>query len=122
MISLVSPEYNLEAFCNHMRGKDPLAIMEAASAEGSYARRLHRETTKEDDFREGSKGWEYCESLQKLVFLLMNGSVPTGASSEFLTVVKPLVQQLLQKWRIGNLRQVFSDFQQPESLSLPKDN
>jgi hypothetical protein len=120
MISLVSPEYNLEAFCNHMRGKDPFAIIDAASAEASYARRLHRGATKDSDFRKGSRGRKYCESLQKLVFLLMNGSVPTGASSEFLTVVKPLVQQLLQKWEIGNLRQVFSDFQQPESLSLPK--
>ena len=120
MISLVSPEYNLETFCNHMRGKDPLAVMEAASAEISYARRLHREATKDSDFRKGSRGREYCENLQKLISLVMNGSVPAGSTPEFLTAVKPLIQQLLQRWEIGNLRQVFSNLQAPESLNLPK--
>jgi hypothetical protein len=120
MISLVSPDYNLETFCNHVLGKDPLAIMEAASAEISYAHRLHRETTQKSDFRKGSRGWEYCENLKKLISLLMNGTVPAGATPEFLTVVKPLVQQLLQKYEIGELRQAFSDFQQSERLSLPK--
>ncbi len=106
-----------------MLGKDPLAIMDAASAEIGYARRLHRETTKETDFRKGSKGREYCDNLQKLVSLLMNGRVPAGATPEFLAVVKPLVRQLLQKWKIGNLREFlhfFPDVPLPESLSLPK--
>jgi len=71
MISLVSPEYNLESFCNHMLGKDPLMVMQAASAEISYARRLHRETTKDSDFRKGSRGREYCENLQTLISLVM---------------------------------------------------
>lgn len=53
MISLVSPEYNLQKFYDYMRGKDPVAIIEAASAEIGYARRLHREATKESDFRKG---------------------------------------------------------------------
>lgn len=120
MISLVSPEYNLETFCNHMRGKDTLAVMEAASAEISYARRLYCEATKNSDFHKGSRGREYCENLQKLISLIMNGSVPAGSTPKFLTTVKPLIQQLLQKWEIGNLRQVFSNLPAPESLSLPK--
>ncbi len=120
MISLVSPEYNLETFSNHMRGKDPLAVIEAASVEISFARRLHREATKDSDFRNGSRGREYCESLQKLISLIMNGSVPLGSTPEFLTAVKPLIQQLLEKWEIGNLREIFSNIQAPESLSLPK--
>jgi hypothetical protein len=120
MENLVSPEYNLEAFCTEVRGKDPLAVMEVASAEISYARRLHREATKNSDFRKGSKGREYYENLQRLISLVMNGSVPAGSPPEFLTAVKPLVQQLLQKWQIGNLRQVFSNLQAPESLSVPK--
>jgi hypothetical protein len=119
MISLVSPEYNLEKFCNHVR-KDPLAVLDAASEEIFYARRLHREATKDSDFRKGSRGREYCENLQKLISLIMNGSVPTGSTPEFLFAVKPLVQHLLQKWELGNLRQIFSDLQSPESLSLPK--
>jgi len=103
-----------------MRGKDPSAVMEGASAEISYARRLHREATKDSDFRKGSRGRKYCENLQKLISLVMNGSVPAGSTPEFLTAVKPLIQQLLQKWEIGNLRQVFSNLQASESLSLPK--
>ena len=120
MISLVSPEYNLEEFCDHMYGKDPLAVIEAASAEISYARRLHREATKNSDFREGSRGRKYCENLQKLISLVMNGSVPEGSTPEFLNAVKPLLKNLLKKWEIGNLRQVFSPLQSPESFSFPE--
>lgn len=120
MISLVSPEYDFETFCNHMRGKDPLSVMEAASAEISYARRLHREATKESDFRKGSKGRRYCENLQKMISMLMNGSVPTGSTSEFLVPVKPLIMQLLQRWEIGNLRQIFLNLKIQERLSLPE--
>jgi len=119
MVSPISPEYNLNKFCNHMFGKDPLAIMDAASTEISYNRRLYRETTKESDFRKGSKGREYCDDLQKLISLLMNGKVPVGATPDFLAAVKPLVQHLLKKWEIGNLRQFFSDIQQ-ERFILPK--
>jgi len=119
MISLVSPEYNLKTFCSQMREKDPVAIIEAASAEISYARRLHREATKESDFRKGSRGREYCDNLQKMISLLMNGSVPDGSTYEFLITIKPLIQELLQKWEIGNLRKVFSNLKTQERLSLP---
>lgn len=120
MISLVSPEYNLEKFCSHMRGKDLAAVMEAASAEITYARRLHREATKESDFRKGSRGREYCENLQKMISMLMNGSVPGGSSPEFLITVKPLTQELLERWEIGSLRQVFSNIKVQEHPTLPK--
>jgi hypothetical protein len=108
MSSLVSPEYSLEIFCYRMLGHDPLSVMTAASAEITYARRLHRESTKASNFRKGSRGREYCEALQCLIFLLMNGTVPSAATPGFLTAVKPLIQQLLQKWEIGELRRVFS--------------
>jgi hypothetical protein len=101
-----------------MRGKDPVAVMEAASAEISYARRLHREVTKESDFRKGSRGREYCENLQKMISMLMNGSIPVGSSPEFLITVNPLIQELLQRWEIGSLRQEFSDIR-VQDISLP---
>jgi hypothetical protein len=110
---LVSPEYDLKRFCSHMRGKDFMAVIDAASAEISYARRLHRQTTKTSHFRKGSKGRQYCENLQKLISLLVNGSVPSGSTPDFLNDIKPLILELLQKWKIGNLRQIFSLIQQP---------
>ncbi len=113
MTILVSPEYDFEMFCNNTRGEDPLAVIESASGEINSARRLHRKTTTDFDFRKGSKGRAYCENLQKLISLLMNGSVPAGSTPEFLAAVKPLIQQLLQKNEIGNLRQVFSKLQAP---------
>jgi hypothetical protein len=100
MISLVSPEYSLEMFCSKMSGKDPLAVMEAASVEICYAKRFSREATEDSDFPEGSLGWRYCDSLQKLIYLLMNGSIANGATREFPTVVKPLVRQLIQSFPI----------------------
>ena len=120
MIYLVSPEYNLDKFCKHMYDKDPVEIIETASSEISRARRLHRDTTKESDFHKGSKGREYCDHLQKLISLLMNGRVPTGATPDFLFVVKPLVLHLLKKWEIGNLRQFFTQLQQSERFTLPE--
>ncbi len=108
MSNLVSGEYSLKAFCTAMHGKDPWEVMDAACVEIGSARRLHREATKCSDFRKGSKGREYCDSLQMLISMIMNGTVPDGASSSFLTTVKPLFVHLLQKWQIGTLRQAFA--------------
>lgn len=113
MYSLISPEYSLEIFCNHMHGKNPIEVMDSAGTEIGLARRHHRETTKDSDFRKGSRGRIYSDNLQKLISMLMNGCVPTGSSPEFLASVKPLIQGLLQKWDIGTLRQVFSNLQTP---------
>jgi len=121
MPDLVSPEYNFEIFCNHMLGKDLMDVMDCASAEIGYARRFHREATKDSDFRKGSKGRVYCDDLQKLISMLMNGAVPNDSSPEFLVSVKPLILGLLKKWDIGNLRQVFSNLQTPERNCLPSN-
>ena len=69
MGSLVSPEYILEVFCDAMKGDNIPAIMDAAGAEVSFARRLHRELTNRSDFRKGSKGWKYCNDLRMLGFV-----------------------------------------------------
>lgn len=119
MSNLVSGEYSLKAFCTAMHGKNPWDVMDAASVEIAFARRLHREATKRSDFRKGSKGREYCDSLQMLIFLLMNGTVPPGASPSFLATVKPLFVHLLQKWEIGTLRQVFAKVPSAEA-SIPQ--
>ncbi len=123
MVSLVSPEYILEEFCRQMPGKDPLAVIDAASAEISYARGNYLMTTKGKNFRKGSRGRVYCENLQRLISLLMNGSIPAGATPDFLFAVKPLVLELLQKWEIGNLRRFlhfFPNTRQAELGWLPK--
>lgn len=118
MTKLVSPEHDLGAFCKSVAGSDPSALVNAISAEIVLARHLHCVTAKKADFPKGSKGREYCENLQRLLWMLMNGSVPDGSTPEFLWTVKPLVQQLLQKWEIGNLRQVFAKLPRPGGLSL----
>jgi hypothetical protein len=108
MFNLISPEYSFERFCHLMLGKDPTAVLDAASAEITYARRNHRETTKDADFRKGSRGRAYCDNLQRLVGLCM-GSIPSDPTPDFLMTVKPLVMNLLQRWEIGDLRQFFAD-------------
>jgi hypothetical protein len=101
---LISPDYNLEEFCLQMIGKDYRAVIDAAGAEASYDLGIHRHTTKEDDFPEASLGREYRENLRRLVSLLVNGSIPPDATPYFLSAVKPLISQLLEKWEIGSLR------------------
>ncbi|MBN1546409.1 MAG: hypothetical protein JW902_07105 [Syntrophaceae bacterium] len=120
MTSLVSPEYDFAVFCNQMINKDPYSIMEAASAEISYARRLNRGITTDSDFRKGSRCPTYCDNLQRLISLLMNGAIPAGVTPEFLESVRPLVIKLLQKWELGKLRQFFSKSHQPQRLNLPE--
>lgn len=93
--------------------------MDAAGEEITSARRLHRDATKFSDFRKGSKGRKYCDSLQMLISLTMNGSVPAGATPTFLMTVKPLIDHLLKKWELGTLRQDFANVQQAEQFSLP---
>jgi hypothetical protein len=82
--------------------------METASAEITYARILHRNSTKNLNFRKGSQGRKYCDDLRHLISLLMNGTVPSEATPEFLAAVKPLVRQLLERWEIGDVRSIFS--------------
>lgn len=105
MISLVSPEYDFQEFCRCMFDKDPMQVMEAASAEITYARTIHREKTKDRDFQRGSRGRVYCDDLQQLIALFM-GSVRDEMSPEFLDAVKPLAMNLLQRWEIVGLRQL----------------
>jgi hypothetical protein len=50
--------------------------------------------------------------------MLMNGSVPDGSTPEFLWTVKPLVEQQLQNWEIGNLRQIFANLPRRGGSSL----
>lgn len=119
MANLVSAEYSLKAFCDAMHGKNPMEVMDAACEEIATARLLHSKSTKRSDFRKGSKGREYCDSLQLLISLTMNGSIPDDATPTFLMTVKPLIDNLLKKWELGTLRQDFANVQQAEQFSLP---
>src|SRR5947209_7006597 len=114
MITLVSPDYNFSEFCRSMFGKDPMQVMEAASAEITYARRNHREKTKDSNFRRGSKGRAYCEDLQQFIALFM-GTVPDQISPEFSNAVRPLALHLFQKWEIVSLRELIARPTEPAS-------
>ena len=94
MIKLISPEYDLAAFCSQMIGRELLDIMQQASAEISYAKRLHRDQTKDTDFRKGSRGRKYCDSLQTLIRLLM-GTPPANPTPEFNRAVAQRLQESL---------------------------
>jgi len=117
MISLVSPKYSFRDFCQCMFGKDPLQVIDAASAEITYARLIHQEKTKDRDFRKRSRGRAYCENLQQLISLLM-GSAPDKVSPEFLDSVKPLARHLLQRWEITGFRQLVSGPKEPTLVEL----
>ena len=107
MITVISPEYSLKEFCQRMIGKDPMEVMNAASAEITYVRRLHREKTNQADFRSGSKGRTYCDDLQRLISVFM-GSLPDDVPQEFVTAVAPLAFHLLQKCEIVGFRKLLN--------------
>jgi hypothetical protein len=122
MISLVSPKYNFLDFCQCMFGKDPLQVIDAASAEITYARLIHQEKTKDRNFRRGSRGRAYCNDLQQLISLFM-GSAPDKVSPEFIDAVSPLARHLRQKWEILELTQILGRMSEAKakttSESLP---
>jgi hypothetical protein len=122
MISLVSPKYDFRDFCQCMFGKDPLQVIDAASAEITYARLIHREKTMDRDFRRGSRGRAYCDDLQQLISLFM-GSAPDNVSPEFIDAVSPLALHLQQKWEILGLSQILGRMSEaeakPTNESLP---
>jgi hypothetical protein len=115
MISLVSPKYDLRDFCQCTFGKDPLQVIDSASAEIAYARLIHQEKTNDRNFRRGSRGRVYCDDLQQLISLFM-GSTPDKVSPQFLDAVKPPALHLLQKWEIVGLRQVVAHPTEPTPL------
>jgi hypothetical protein len=107
MISLVSPKYNFRDFCLGMFGKDPLQVIDAASAEITHARLIHQQKTEDRSFRRESRGRVYCDDLQQLISLFM-GSAPHKVSREFLDAVNPLARHLLERWEILGFRQLLA--------------
>jgi hypothetical protein len=110
METLISPEYNFELFCFRVSAtdpKDPIAVIDIASTEAWLARKLHRQTTQDDDFRRGSRGRAYCDDLRRLVFVLMNGEFPADTSDKFKIALRPLAINVLHSYEIGSLRQHF---------------
>jgi hypothetical protein len=111
MNELISPEFNFELFCYRVLAtdpQDPIAVIDMACNESSRARRLHKKTTKETDFRRGSRGRAYCDDIKRCVFVLVNGNFPSDTKPEFIAAFKPLAMKLLQKCEIGELRTLLS--------------
>lgn len=106
-MDLISPEFDFRLFCRRVPHRDPIQVMDAAGMESSLLHREYRERTGRT-FRRGSKQQRYCDNLQCLVYMLMNGAYPGTAGPEFFGAVVPLVTNLLERWQIGNLRDVFS--------------
>jgi hypothetical protein len=104
---VVSPEFELQIFCYRMIGKDPVAVMEAASAEIAYTKYNHRQVTRQANFRAGTKGRRYCEDLQELIRMLGNGYYPREPRDGFIQAVTPLMTTLLKNFRIGDLDKRF---------------
>jgi len=75
MTDMLSPEYNLRAFCEAVQSADPLEAMEAASAEIYAAHRMSDEATGQFDFPVGSEVQVYCDRLQMVIstFIKMTG-------------------------------------------------
>ena len=108
-----------------MIGKDPLQVIDAASAEITYARLIHQQMTKDRNFRRESRGRIYCDDLQQLISLFM-GSAPDKVSPEFVDAVSPLAPLLQQKWDILGLRQILGRMSETRAKttneSLPPAN
>lgn len=111
-LDLISPELDFGLFCLRVKDRDLLRVMDAAGVESSRILREHRQRTGRS-FRRGSRQERYCNNLSCLVGMLVNGRYPDTADAAFFGAVLPLARHLLQRWQIGNLRDVFS----PENIA-----
>lgn len=106
---LICDEFNFELFCYRVLAKepnDPMEVIDIANHEAWLARRQHKATTKETDFRAGSRGRVYCDDLQRMVSVLMNGTFPSSTTPEFKAAIKPLALHLLKRYKIGQLSEL----------------
>lgn len=99
---VVSPEFDLRIFCDTVMDQDFSKVLDAISAEIAYAKYNHRATTKDRDFRKGSKGRKYCDDLIVLLRMLMGSGKP-NPDPEFMSAISPLMRRLLTRWRISDL-------------------
>ena len=108
-LPVMSPEFDLRVFCYKVLDKNPGEVTEAASVEINHTTKNHRQKTTHTRLRNGSKGRKYCDDLQCLIRMLMNGQMPSDLDQEFIEAVSPLVKNLLKNWRIGNLHEYFTE-------------
>lgn len=107
---LIAPECNLRDFCYRVSPWSFMEILDAASAEISYQRVAHRKRTGNSTPRSGSRLRQYCDDLQELVRILVNGHVSEHARSEFIDDLRPLMVAVLRQVRFnGNVEEVFKE-------------
>ena len=104
----ISQNKNIVEFCYRLDATDPLQIVDIACGEIHYHLQANKKLTGLSNFRSGSKGRLYCEQLQMLVTIFVNGQVPSSSSIEFRHDIEPLVRRVLKAgWHVGNLEKEF---------------
>ena len=100
----ISPDKSIIEFCYRVEATDPLQVIDLACAESHHHRQANKRLTGSSNFRSGSKGRRYCDDLKMLVSILVNGQIPSDASSEYRQAIAPLVRRVLKSgWRVGDL-------------------
>lgn len=94
---MISENYSLQEFCNHVMQRDQMKVMDLICAEIHSVRVNYLRRTGTPDLIEGSKEDLYCEDLQKLLSILMNAALPPKTKSCFLQAIYPLIAKLSQE-------------------------
>jgi hypothetical protein len=106
---LISPACNLKEFCYQVMDRDVLSIMETASAEIAYQKKAYRRRTGHGSPRPDTALRRYCDDLQELIRILMNGHVSDGIRDGLVDDLRPLMRRILGQVRFnGNAEQVFA--------------
>ena len=105
----ISRNKSLIEFCYRLESLDPIQIAELACAEAYHHRQAHMAATGTRGFRSGSAGRRYCDDLQRLVTILVQGEVPPRTSPEFMASVGPLIRRVTGAgWQVGRLAEAFA--------------
>jgi len=108
---MISNKYNFSEFCKSVKLQNQLEIIDLICEEIHSIKLANKKRTGSPRLRDGSKQRAYCENLQKLLFIVMNVSLPDDLEPGFLQDIGPIIARLYQKNRLfkGILKIVAKD-------------
>ncbi len=108
-MEIISEDCDLPEFCTKVMRRGFMKVLQAASAEITYQKALHRERTGHLEFRKGSRQAHYCDDLMALIRTLTNGSFPADRRPGLVRDLVPLMKELLKEVRFcGNVEELIT--------------
>ena len=109
-MTIISDRCDLREFCESIDSTDIMEIIDSISIEISAHHRQYREATGEWELPECSRQWQYCEDLQALLSVFMNGRFSDDRRPGLVRDALPLFREILKVIRFsGNVQDLVDE-------------